>query len=193
MKQIMAKIFVRVGLFCIILLTVSSAQTMPVPINVHFPMLIKVLLFERALITKAGDEIIIGILYYKRNKSSNDSQKEILNLIHASKLKIGNSTIRCIPIEMNESTDLVTQLTRFHIHVLYITPIRAIDIEVISQTCQSKHIISMTGVTDYLESGIALGVGTRGEKPQIIVNLSEAKAEGADFSSKLLNLAKIIE
>ena len=187
------RLLFHTGLLCILLSALSSAQTMPVPINVQFPLLIKVLSFERTLIGKAGNEIVIGILYYRKNKSSNDVHEEILDLVRSAKPKIGSSTVRCVPIEMNEGMDLSTQLNRYQIQALYITPMRAIDVESIASTCQSNHILSMTGVIDYLDSGIALGVGIHQDKPQIIVNLSEAKAEGADFSSKLLRLAKIIE
>jgi hypothetical protein len=48
-------------------------------------------------------------------------------------------------------------------------------------------------VPDYVGAGCAVGIGTEGEKPLIIINLPAAKAEGADFSSQLLQLAKVIE
>jgi len=38
-----------------------------------------------------------------------------------------------------------------------------------------------------------VGVGLKGESPEIIINLPAAREEGSDFSSSLLKLARVIE
>jgi hypothetical protein len=44
----------------------------------------------------------------------------------------------------------------------------------------------------YVHEGLAVGITVHDNKPKIVVNLPSSKAEGASFSSKLLNLASII-
>ena len=43
-----------------------------------------------------------------------------------------------------------------------------------------------------MENGLAVGVGLRGKKPEILINLEAARAEGADFNAQLLRLARIV-
>ena len=50
----------------------------------------------------------------------------------------------------------------------------------------------MTGVPEYVDQGVAVGVGIRKDRPLIIVNLEQARAEGSVFSSQLLALARIV-
>ena len=45
---------------------------------------------------------------------------------------------------------------------------------------------------EYVEEGIAVGIGLRNMRPLILINLEAARAEGAAFSSQLLSLARIV-
>ena len=56
-----------------------------------------------------------------------------------------------------------------------------------------EKIITLTGVPEYVNMGLAVGIDIRENRPQIVINMSAAKAEGADFSSQLLKLSKIVD
>ena len=45
---------------------------------------------------------------------------------------------------------------------------------------------------EYVEAGVSVGIGIRRDRPLIIVNLAQARAEGTAFSSQLLALARIV-
>jgi hypothetical protein len=44
-----------------------------------------------------------------------------------------------------------------------------------------------------MDLGISIGFEVKGQSPEIVINLQSAKAEGMDFSSRLLQLARVIE
>ena len=48
------------------------------------------------------------------------------------------------------------------------------------------------GVPVFVEDGLAVGIAMKGNRPLVVINLTASKAEGADFSSQLLHIAKII-
>ena len=77
--------------------------------------------------------------------------------------------------------------------VLYITPMRAVDLGSITKQTRAAARVTLTGVPEYVDAGIAVGVDLQGERPRILINLAAARAEGADFDSRLLKLAKIVE
>jgi DNA topoisomerase VI subunit B len=117
----------------------------------------------------------------------------MLKVMRESSMKeIEDIPIRCMSIAMDE-TDLASAISKRKVDILYITPVRAVGIDYITAISRAKKIVTLTGVPEYVEAGIAVGIGIKGEKPQIIINLPAAKAEGANFSSELLNLAKIIK
>lgn len=182
-------ILVTILLSCDIVFT----QEMPVPIEIQIPLFKKILTFDRNLKTNVGKEINIGVLYQKGFKLSSDVKNEFMNQTTPTQDTIVGLPVNIVAIEYSDEVNLKINLSKYDIDILYITPMRAVDLKMISQLCQSDKILSITGVPQYVEDGISVGLDIKAEKPQIIINLQSSKAEGADFSSKLLNLAKVIK
>lgn len=76
--------------------------------------------------------------------------------------------------------------------VVYVAPLRAVDVSEIGRIGRFYRFRTITGVPEYVEAGLAVGIGVRRDRPQIIVNLEQARAEGSVFSSQLLALARIV-
>ncbi len=83
-------------------------------------------------------------------------------------------------------------MSNHDIDILYITPLRATGIKEIIRACGAGKILTLTGVPEYVTDGVAIGIGIKGEKPRILINITSAKNEGSDFSSQLLKLAMVI-
>jgi hypothetical protein len=47
-------------------------------------------------------------------------------------------------------------------------------------------------VPRYVETGLAIGVDMKGERPEIVINLAASRAEGADLTAHLLKLARLV-
>jgi len=172
---------------------ISFAQEMSVPAKLQYQIFLKILTFDRNLRERVSDEIVIGIIYQSNFRKSWKVREEIVEAINESpEKKLGDIPIRYVTINLSGENDLKEIISRNKVDILYITPIRAFDLRTITVMSRAKKILTLTGVTDYVELGIAVGLGLKRQKPQIIINLTAAKAEGSNFSSKLLNLAKIV-
>ena len=173
---------------------VPWAQDMPVPVKLQFSLLLKILTFDRNLKERVGDEITIGIIYQKRFRRSLKVKEELVTVMNESSIKkIEGIPFRCVSIDISRETDLAKAVSKNEIDILYITPLRALGIEAITSISRVEKIVTLTGVPGYVTSGLAVGIGIKSEKPLIIINLTAAKAEGADFSSQLLKLARVIK
>jgi hypothetical protein len=182
------------ALVSVMMVNFAVAQTVDVPVEQQYILFMKILSFDKNLKDRAGNEIIIGILYQKNYKISLDTKDILMKTYNNSTKKdIINIPVKFVPIDIDETTDLNIAITKNGISVFYVTPLRAARLSSIIDLARSKQIRTMTGVPDYVVSGIALGIGAKGGKPLILVNLSAAKAEGANLNSQLLKLAKIIE
>ncbi len=53
-------------------------------------------------------------------------------------------------------------------------------------------ILTLTGVPEYVEKGLSIGVWIKGERPALLINLAASKAEGADLDSQFFNLVTIV-
>ena len=186
------KFLVHILYYLIILGAESLAQQSDVPVNVQIPLLFKILSYDRALKANPENKIIIGLAYQGHNKYSRYMKEEIEEYTNANPGHIGTTQIKMLFIDLDQK-DLDDFIGGKKIAVLYVAPLRAYDIGGMLSVTQKEKIITVTGVQEYVEKGISVGVGLRSDKPVILINLRSAKAEGADFSSQLLKLAKIIE
>ena len=173
---------------------IFAAQEIPVPVDLQYQLFLKILDFDRNLKARVGEEIVFGIAYQKTFRESADTKDELVKAILRSSLKEINSLpIRYVLVELKGENDLADALAKEKINILYVTPLRAFDIKAFANVCQAKQIMTLTGVPSYMDLGISIGFEVKGQSPEIVINLQSAKAEGMDFSSRLLQLARVIE
>ena len=58
---------------------------------------------------------------------------------------------------------------------------------------RANKILSITGIVDYVNKGVTLGVGVEGGKPKILLNLSSSSDEGLDWNPAIIKIAKTIK
>lgn len=172
----------------------GQAQEMEVPAEVQYALLHKILAFDRNLKARAGSELVIGILYQTAFRSSLSCKDDFVAVMAKSQIdKLVDLPIRHVPIALTDDINLAEAAARNSIDIFYVAPLRAVDLKTITAVSRNRKILTFTGVPAYVEAGLTVGIGTKGENPRVIVNLSAAKAEGVEFSSQLLKLAKVIE
>lgn len=174
-------------------LTGSLAAEMEVPMEVQFHLFLKIATFDRNLTTRVGDEIVVAVLYQSRYRASLNAKDEFLRVMGESSVKLFDGIpVTSVSLDVQEFSDLEQMLLDHAVDAVYITPLRAVELGRVTDITRKLQIMSLTGVPLYVEQGASAGVEIRGERPEIIINLSAARAEGVDFSSQLLNLARVI-
>jgi hypothetical protein len=97
-----------------------------------------------------------------------------------------------VALALVDYADLAAVLQRERIDVLYVTPMRAVDFDTLKATVRASQVITVTGVPEYVERGLAIGVGVKGERPEIVINLDASRAEGAELNAQVLRIARIV-
>ncbi|HEV8198240.1 MAG TPA: YfiR family protein [Gemmatimonadales bacterium] len=172
-----------------------AAQEMAVPVDVQIPLLYKILTFDRKLGARAaGDDIVIAILYQETFRTSVTAR----NQVQETTKRIGGTSILGHPVnwmwlELGQVTDLEAAFVKYGVDVIYVAPIRGVGLDRITTAARGKQVTSFTGVPEFVDRGIAVGIGLQRERAQILINLVAARAEGAEFGAQLLNLARVIE
>ena len=164
---------------------------MPAPMQAS--LFAKILTFDRNLKARAGKELKIGVLYQSKVRSSLEAQEEFLRAMCGDPgRRIEALAVSCVAIEWTGAPNLEAGTAREGIRVLYVAPLRAVAIEEIVAISRARRITTLTGVPEFVEKGIALGLALRAERPLILVHLAAARAEGADLNSQLLKLARVL-
>ena len=181
---------------CLILLSVETClpQEMALPARSQVPLFLKILTCDRKLETRSGNDIVIAIIYQRKFRTSLNVMEEMMSAITESPGdKIGNMAVRWTAIDISHEENLAAAIARDNIDIFYVAPLRVVGMESLFGISREKKIMTLTGVPEYVESGLSVGIGTKGQKPLIIINITAAKAEGVDFNSQLLKLARVIE
>ncbi len=170
-------------------------QEVSLPVDLQYPLFLKILSFDRNLPDRAGDEIVIGVVYQNKFRTSRSIKDNFLeNFEHsAPPSTVHGLPIRCVSIDAEGLASLVASLDEQKVDILYITPLRALNISDIAALSQKRGIITLSASPGYIEAGLSVAIGQKENRPQIIINKTSADLEGANFSARLLGLAQVID
>jgi hypothetical protein len=172
--------------------SVAAAQEMEVPVAIQIPLFLKVLAFDRQLHARAGAEVVLGVVFQSGNRASVNARDEVMRAISSVRDSVDGLPVRAVAIDLDKEP-LAGALTRNRVTVMYVAPLRAIDIAAVAAEARTAHVTTMTGVPDYVGRGLAVSVRLQGDRPKLLVNLNASRLEGADLSAELLKLAVVIQ
>lgn len=170
-----------------------AAQDMAVPVGVQLPLFVKLLSFNRNLAAQPSGPIVMGVLYQRKFRASANVADEVRRAAGRLTVADNGAMLRVIAVDLDETPDLGSALNRLHLTVLYVSPLRAVDLESVAAATRKARILTLTGVPRYVAAGISIGIDLKGNRPDIVINLPAAKAEGADLDAQLLKLARVIQ
>jgi YfiR/HmsC-like len=186
------------GIACLLLVMLPltvQAEEMPVPADVQVPLILKVLTFDRNFSHKITSALFIGIVYDPLNPISNRAQSEIAQTLEQYTTKtIRRMPIKYVSLEYNGEQLLDEIASANDINVFYIMPGMAVHLPDLLRFSQAHQITTVTGVPDYVEKGVAVGIGVKkNRKPGILINLPASKSQGNAFEANLLRLAVVFD
>jgi hypothetical protein len=164
-----------------------------VPEEIQVPIFLKILTYDRSLGGRGEDTIHIGVLYFSDNERSKKNKDAIIENLELNKDKtINGIPFNFMEIEFSDEKKLDEVIKKRRINVLYVSSDGSAMIKKISPITQAGKVLTITGSVDYVSQGISVGLAVKEEKPQIVINLPSARAEGSDFSANLLKVCKVI-
>lgn len=178
----------------LLFLVPARAEQMPLAAEAQIPLLLKVLTYDRNFERKAGKELVLGIVHDPADRDSAKATDEVGTTL----FKFGGKTVKKLPIkyftiEFTGAADLERFVKEKKISVLYIAPGNAKTLAAVLKVADDLDLTTLTGVPDYVRRGVAVGIGVAQDKPQILINLAAARAEGSDFDASLLRIATVLE
>jgi len=174
----------------LLMLSVLSAaaaygETASIPADVQMLLFAKIWMFDRSLATR--DEVVVAVLYQSSFRASSDSKDQMMAAARSTTRKV-----RCVPVALDRTGHIEEDLRQVSADVFYVTEMRGIDITTIVRVSRSRNIKTISVVMDYITAGVAIGLRVRNDRPDIVVNLAAAKAEGSDLTAQLLRVATIL-
>jgi len=179
-------------LIALLIIPVFAAEQEEVRMDLQVNLFLKILRYDRNIGERGAQGIKMGVLYNPSDKNSirtwENFQKEFEQL--------GEKTINSIPIfviQVKGVEELSKAIENYNVNVLYIAQGFDSQLASILSTCQKETVLTLTGNPAYAEKGVAVGLGVKAGKPEIIINNQASKDAGANFGADILKLARVIK
>jgi len=173
----------------------AGTEPMPFPADVQITLLLKILTYDRSFQAKAKTGVTIGVVYVPSDPQSVKAKDEIIKTLQAvSDLRIKNVPIKFQPIEYRNPASLETAVRTGGVNVFYIAPGNAEGLAQLLKVSHTRGITTATGVPEYVQRGVAIGIGIKADKkPDILINLPNSRSEGSEFDASLLRIATVVK
>jgi hypothetical protein len=161
-----------------------AASDVTVPVHVQLPLLKNIWKLDRTFPERA--QVTIAIIYQESHGPSATIKTQVMSWRDTN----GNHP-NCIAVAIDQKGGM-DLLRTVQADVFYVAPLRAADIAAIAAIARERRIRTNSAVPQYVESGLAVSIDVRDDRPLIVINVAAAKAEGASFPAQLLHLAKLV-
>jgi ABC-type uncharacterized transport system substrate-binding protein len=183
-----------IALAVLLLVNTSVAQRNKVPVDLQLKVIPKIISLNKTFSLDTKDNPLkIAVLYSSQQRNSKQVFEDIEKNLKTSGLVVKGNLTKVSSFDISVNSDIGEYLRENKINVLYITPLRGLDVSKITGICKTESVLTISGVVEYLESNVSVLLDIEDNKLQILINQKSAKGEGADFSSRLLRIAKIVE
>jgi hypothetical protein len=176
----------RAGLLLSLFAMTASGEEMPVEQGVT--LLLKVLTYEAGFEAKGSGEFVVLVPYGAEGRGRADAAVEALAPV--AKAKVKTRALSFVPVK---STEISATHSGRKVSAVLLLP--GSDASVVNETGRlgrDSHIYTLGLDEDSVRSGAALGVTAKEGKPQVLLNVAQAKAEGSEFPQSILKVAKLI-
>ena len=174
-------------------LTVGTAYAADVSWNKLGLLVLRILAYDQKLAARAGDTLVIAIVY---EPSSDASQRVKNGILSGLKTAVASRTVAGLPVQLLPIAyggDFERELGRSRAAAVYLCPYLESGMAVITRATSKHKVLSISSDRAYVESGTSIGVVPSGDKMKIVVNLPVSRREGADLAATFLHIAEVIK
>jgi hypothetical protein len=160
-----------------------AAQEVSVPAKLQTELFLNVLAFDRNHRAIPGKITTIAVVFQAHFRRSLECKDEVfLTLANKPGIKIVSVDIE------NGFLQEIEKIAKPE--VLIVCPLRSADIDEITAYSRKEHVLTTTLVSKYLEEGLSVCVQVEQDRPIIVMNLTAARMENADFDFRLLKFIR---
>lgn len=194
MKFLNNHIVKLLAVLLLLIVNTSIAQRIKVPVDVQLKVIPKIISLNKSFSFESNENALnIAVLYSSQQRNSKQVYQDIENNLNSGGLVVKGNLTNVLFLDISSNNNLENFLRENKINVLYITPLRGLDVSKITSICKTTSVLSISGVVEYIESDVSVILDIDDNKLKILINQKSAKSEGVDFSSRLLRIAKIID
>jgi hypothetical protein len=172
----------------------ARAQRQALPGARQASILSRVLVYDENLKNRAGDAVVVAVLYRGSHHGSQAAADDIYSGFKTfESFAIRGLPFRVVRIAYTDAEHLRAAIRERGVDAVYVCAGMDDDLSAITTITRDNKILSMAGVEDFVARGLSVGVFVEESKPVIYLNKVASEAEGASFSIDFVRLARVID
>lgn len=182
-------------LFCLVFAFSSDrgrAEEAVLPIAIQVELLVKVASYDRNFQQRAGERAKILIVAKPGNGDSARVAAQVeAGLGRAS--QIGGLPHDEVVTPFQGAAELANAIRAQRAAIVFFGPGFRDDVAAISQALDGVDVLTATAIPDYVQAGIVLGFDVTSGRPELLVNLGQAKRQKVALRADVLRLMKVFQ
>lgn len=157
------------------------------------PIIARAMAYDYNLKSRAGSMIVMAVLYRAGDSSSEASADRWVSALRSlESVTIQGARLRVSKVAFSGSEKLTTDAQSGEIDVLLVGDGLDGELSAISRVSRAKDLLTIGTRERHARDGLSMAVFNEGGRNVISVNLPATQAEGVNFASDLLRLARVI-
>lgn len=182
-----------IGLALVLAAGIAEADSV-LPAKSQANVLARVLAYDRNLKARAGDAVVVGVVYAASSAPSAAEADEMFTAFkQLEKFVLLGLPLRVEKIAFTDVAALRAAISERGIDALFVCTGLDTDVAKITTVARDVKQITLTGQRRYVSQGVAVGSVVVDNKPALIFNKTASEAEGSSFSSQFVTLTTPVE
>jgi hypothetical protein len=170
----------------------GHAEEAVLPIAIQVELLVKVASYDRNFQQRAGDRAKVLIFTKPGNSDSSRIAAQVeAGLARAS--EIAGLPHDEIVTPYRGVTELVSLIQTQHAAVAFFGPGFREDVAAIREALDGVDVLTVSAFPEYVEAGIGLGFDVASGRPELLVNLPQAKRQKVALRADALKLMRVFQ
>ena len=182
-------------LVCLLIALASDrgrAEEVVLPIAIQVELLVKVASYDRNFQQRAGERAQVYIF----TKPGNGDSARVAAQVEAGLARA--SEIAGLPHDeaitpYRGPAELANLVRTNHAAIVFFGPGFREDIPAIKEALDGLDVLSVSAIPEYVEAGIVLGFNVASGRPELLVNLPQARKQKVALRSDALRLMKVFQ
>ncbi|MET0592267.1 MAG: YfiR family protein [Polyangiaceae bacterium] len=170
----------------------GRAEEAVLPIAIQVELLVKVASYDRNFQQRAGDRAKVLIL----TKPGNGDSSRVAAQVEAGLGRVGE--IAGLPHEetvmpYRGAPELANAIREKHAAIVFFPPGFRDDIAAIRDALDGVDVLTASAIPEYVQAGVVLGFDVASGRPELLVNLPQAKRQKVALRADVLRLMKVFQ
>lgn len=173
--------------------TSVAAQGIPAPQKAL--LLLRVLVYDRNLKTRAQKEVRIAVAFRPGNAASERERDALIAAVEevTDRAVVAGLPVRVVPVPYQDAVDFQARLAASSAVALYVGAGLEGAIQDLDRVARRRSALTVCGSRELASRGCAVALVDRGERTALVINTRVAVAQGADLDPRLLSIAERVE